>query len=674
MEAAVAGIVLVLSILLQFAAAVISIRLMALTGKKVGWIVFTAAFFVMAIRRGLLLHDLLFLRGAPRLLSADDLLTFIISLLFFVGLILIRPFFQSVKRSEAALKKLNEELDRRVEERTAALNEVSRSLSVLAAINRSIIHANDEAVLLSEICRAIVSVGGYRMAWIGFAEQDEAKKVKPVAQAGYEEGYLEKLGIVWSEDDERGRGPTGKAIRTGKTVVSQHIRVDPVFDPWRKDSLERGYQSSVALPLNSGEHAFGALNVYSAKEAAFGPEELERLSELADNVAYAITTLRARAQRKEIEEQLRLSEEKFYKAFQANPVMISLSRIDDGCYLDVNLAYTQLVGFSREELIGHTSIEVGIWTPEERGATVEKLLEEKHLRNLEISFKRKSGEVRDGLFSAELIEMGGENCMISVVQEVTEHKKVMREKAKLQQEQIETLKQADRLKDEFLSVISHELRTPLNAIMGFGSFLEDGGAGEMSDRQRDFVEKILKSSDRMLALVDDLLDFARMQAGTFFICPEETDFSGLAREAIASFEPAAAEKKVKLEAEIDVPRFARLDRQRIFQVLANLLANALKFTPEGGRIRVKAFLREGDLIVEVQDNGIGMAEEDVQRIFAPFIQLDMGLTRRAGGVGLGLSISRSIVEAHRGTLVAESPGPGLGSTFRLVVPIGEASS
>jgi signal transduction histidine kinase len=218
------------------------------------------------------------------------------------------------------------------------------------------------------------------------------------------------------------------------------------------------------------------------------------------------------------------------------------------------------------------------------------------------------------------------------------------------------------------------MRTPLNAIMGFGSFLEDGCAGPLNDRQRDFVQKIMKGSDRMLLLVDDLLDFARMQAGTFFICLEEIDFSCLVKEAIASFEPTAAEKRIKIEADIDLPHFVRLDRHRIFQVLENLLANALKFTPEGGRIRVKAFLRDADLIVEVQDNGIGMEEEDVQKIFAPFRQLDMGLTRKAGGVGLGLSISRAIVEAHGGTLVAESPGPGMGSTFRFVIPASGASS
>ncbi|HEY9766259.1 MAG TPA: GAF domain-containing protein, partial [Chroococcales cyanobacterium] len=273
MEAVVAEIVLVVSILLQCAAAIIAVRLIALTGRRVSWIMVATAIFLISIRRSISLYELLFVRGTLPLAFAEDLILFVSSLLFFVGLVLIGPFFQSVQRSEAALKNLNEELDKRVEERTGTLNEVSRSLSVLAATNRIIIHATDETTLLNEICQAIVAVGGYRLAWIGFSEQGETKAVRPVAQTGFEEGYLEKSKITSRAEDERGRGPVGTAIRSGKPVVVNDILTEPTFGPWREDALAHGYRSMIALPLASKEQAFGALNVYATEVDAFCPEK-----------------------------------------------------------------------------------------------------------------------------------------------------------------------------------------------------------------------------------------------------------------------------------------------------------------------------------------------------------------------------------------------------------------
>ncbi|HBN08846.1 MAG TPA: hypothetical protein DD435_09420 [Cyanobacteria bacterium UBA8530] len=241
-------------------------------------------------------------------------------------------------------------------------------------------------------------------------------------------------------------------------------------------------------------------------------------------------------------------------------------------------------------------------------------------------------------------------------------------KEKLQQEQSETLGQTDRLKDEFLSVISHELRTPLNAVLGFGSLLEDGAAGPLSVKQGHFVSMILKGGERMLALIDDLLDFASMQAGKFDVSPDETDFPALVEETSACFEPTAEENKIRIDSSINVPVPVYLDRRRIQQVLANLLSNAIKFTPKGGKIRVRAFLEEGQLVTEVSDDGLGISSEDLPKLFTPFKQLDMGLTRTAGGVGLGLSISKAIVDSHGGTIEADSEF-GWGSTFTFRIPL-----
>ncbi|MGE5708355.1 MAG: ATP-binding protein, partial [Bacteroidota bacterium] len=239
--------------------------------------------------------------------------------------------------------------------------------------------------------------------------------------------------------------------------------------------------------------------------------------------------------------------------------------------------------------------------------------------------------------------------------------------------EIEVLRQADRLKDEILSIVSHELRTPLNAIVGFASLLEDGAAGPMSERQCEFLGKILHHSEKMESLIEELLDLAQMKAGRFRVFPAQTPYLPLIEDVLQGLRPLLDGKRLVLHPQIEVERVPSLDRGRIHQVLTNLLSNAIKFTPPEGTIRVRAFVQESQLVTEVSDTGIGIAPEDLPKLFLPFHQLDMSMTREVGGTGLGLSISRGILEAHGGRLEAESPGPGKGATFRFRLPFDGAS-
>ncbi|NIA13619.1 MAG: PAS domain S-box protein [Nitrospiraceae bacterium] len=183
----------------------------------------------------------------------------------------------------------------------------NRALTVLSECNQELVRATDEGDLLRSTCRILVEKGAYRLAWVGFAEQDEAKSVRPVAQMGYVGGYLDTIAITW-DDTERGRGPTGTAIRTGRPVAARDIQMDPNFAPWREAALEHGYASSIALPLMVGEQAFGALNIYSSEPDAFDEEEVQLLLELANDVAYGVMALRSREERKRAEEALRENE------------------------------------------------------------------------------------------------------------------------------------------------------------------------------------------------------------------------------------------------------------------------------------------------------------------------------------------------------------------------------
>jgi PAS domain S-box-containing protein len=177
------------------------------------------------------------------------------------------------------------------------LSRATRALKTLSACNHSLVHATEESAFLDDICRIIVEVGGYRLAWVGFALQDEGKTVRPVAQAGFEKGYLKTVNITWA-DTERGRGPTGTAIRTGKTRIVQNMTTDPAYAPWRAEALRRGYASSIALPLLEEGWAMGAVNIYAKEPDAFDDEEVKLLEELARSVAYGIVALRTRAELK----------------------------------------------------------------------------------------------------------------------------------------------------------------------------------------------------------------------------------------------------------------------------------------------------------------------------------------------------------------------------------------
>ena len=167
----------------------------------------------------------------------------------------------------------------------------------------ALVHAEEVHALLAEICRLCVESGGYLMAWVGYAEQDEAKTVRPLAQSGYENGYLDSISITWA-DTELGRGPTGTAIRTGIPSVNQDVLSSPEMAPWREAAIQRGYRSSISLPLIGEAKVLGALTMYAREAEAFDPEEVQLLQELANDLAYGIVTLRTRAEHAVAKEKL----------------------------------------------------------------------------------------------------------------------------------------------------------------------------------------------------------------------------------------------------------------------------------------------------------------------------------------------------------------------------------
>jgi signal transduction histidine kinase len=235
-------------------------------------------------------------------------------------------------------------------------------------------------------------------------------------------------------------------------------------------------------------------------------------------------------------------------------------------------------------------------------------------------------------------------------------------------EQNERLREADRLKDEFVALISHDLRTPLTSITGYVELaLED----DLSDDLRGYLQVVARNAERLLALVNDLLFVARLQAGEMSLEPGEVDLTKVVRDGVRSMEPRAAAKGVTLTCVVEAVPTVRADRGRVLQLLDNLVSNAIKFTPAGGSVHVSLGDAGDCVALEVADSGIGIAPEDQRRLFERFFRAENAVERQVPGTGLGLYISRVIADAHQGKLTVRSE-LDQGSTFRLELPLAPA--
>jgi signal transduction histidine kinase len=230
--------------------------------------------------------------------------------------------------------------------------------------------------------------------------------------------------------------------------------------------------------------------------------------------------------------------------------------------------------------------------------------------------------------------------------------------------------EASRLKSQFLANMSHELRTPLNSIIGFGQILADGLVGEMNDQQQEFTNDMLNSAQHLLGLINDVLDMSKIEAGQMELRLERFDFSQLAHETSDTVRALIGKKEQQLVLDIKahLPELLA-DRVRMKQVLLNLLSNAHKFTPQHGCITLHASRSdESTVLISVTDTGIGIAPEDLSRVFQEFHQIDNSLTRSSGGTGLGLPITLKLIQMHGGFIWVESE-PGKGTTFSILLPV-----
>jgi PAS domain S-box-containing protein len=511
-------------------------------------------------------------------------------------------------------------------------------------------------------------------------------------------------------------------------------------------------------------------------------------------------------ERKQAEQALRESEEKFSKVFHASPVALTIRRVSDGQYVEVNDSFLKRMGYQRQEVIGRTALDIGAWAnPADREEMLQTLREQGSLRNFESQFRTKSGEVGTALLFREVIELAGEKYFIGTTLDITERKQI--EKAVLherdfsdamlnslpgvfyfydrsgkflrwnrnfevvsgysageiarmspldffrgaekeylaqriqevfengesdaeaslitksgeripyyftgrrieienepyligmgiditQRKQAEEglhllneelegriaarteelaaamiqAQESDRLKSAFLAAMSHELRTPLNSIIGFTGVILQGLAGPLNEEQTRQLNMTRDSARHLLALINDVLDISKIEAGQLEILKRPFDMRQAVESALRVVHPLAQKKNLQLVTSIGAGvGILNNDRRRVEQVLINLINNAIKFS-ERGQVSIECQIRNGSLQTSVRDEGMGIKPEDRGRLFKPFQQIDTGLTRGHEGTGLGLSICQRLVSAMGGEITVESQWR-VGSTFTFTLPL-----
>jgi PAS domain S-box-containing protein len=352
-----------------------------------------------------------------------------------------------------------------------------------------------------------------------------------------------------------------------------------------------------------------------------------------------------------------------------------LSKSLDGDIVTWNRGAERIYGYSEQEAKGSS---IDLLVPGDQAGETEKILQRvrrgETVDHYETVRRRKDGAMIDVSLSVSPIRNAeGKIVAASAIgRDITQRKELRREleeKNRILEQQYNTVREANRLKSEFLANMSHELRTPLNAIIGFAQLMHDGRVGPISPDHKEYLGDILTSGRRLLELINDVLDLARVDSGKMEFRPEPVELSQLVDQVRMIVKSIAASKRLLIESEVapDVEQLV-IDPAKLKQVLYNYLSNAIKFTPDAGRITIRARAEDNQHFrLEVADTGIGISPSQIGELFVEFKQLEAGLSKKHQGTGLGLALTKKIVEAQGGRVGVQS-ALGQGSLFFAVLP------
>ena len=556
-----------------------------------------------------------------------------------------------------------------------ALLRLNRELHAVSNCNQVLMRAENEQALLDEICRIICEDAGYRMTWVGYPESDEGKTIRVIAFAGVEEGYLAQAGITWA-DTERGRGPSGIAIRSGKSACFQDFGTDPNAAPWRDAALQRGYRSSISMPLkDENANTFGILTIYSAEPDAFTPEEIRLLEELAGDMAFGIRVLRTRVERQQAAVALAQSEYMYRTLAENSPdVIVRYDR--EGRRIYVNPEFERVNQLTAQQVLGKTPAELSTELKPRVDVFTKRLMAAMASGTpdvIDLSW------VKDGKtvywFVRVVPESDANGNVVSALtiwSDITERKQAEEEIKSLNHEleqrvaaRTADLEAANKELESFSYSVSHDLRTPLRAIDGFSHILLEDYADKLDEEGKRLLNVVRNNTNRMGQLIDDILKFSR--AGRLEITYSDIDMEQLAYSVFVELRPVVAGDKLQMEIEHIPP--ARGDGAMLRQVFVNLLSNAIKFSGarEVPRIQVGATVKDDETIYYVKDNGAGFDMQYVDKLFGVFQRLHS--MTEFEGTGIGLAIVKRIITRHGGRVWAEGK-VGEGATLYFSLPTG----
>ncbi len=294
--------------------------------------------------------------------------------------------------------------------------------------------------------------------------------------------------------------------------------------------------------------------------------------------------------------------------------------------------------------------------------------------SFESAHYRKSGSIMPVEVHVRIVRVGGKDLILSAARDISERKmaeeKLKRELDELKQAKDE-LNRTDKMKTEFLSVVSHEMKEPLVPIMGYADLLLAEEVGPLNEKQKQFLVRLSKESDNLHEILESVLDVSRLESGKpIELSKKEISIPVMLEQTLETFKQQQEYSHIKIEVETE-PNLPLLtaDPIKLKRVLINLISNAMKYTPKGGLVKIRC-AREADMMkFSIIDNGIGLAKENLQAIFGKFFQVESAQLQVKKGVGLGLTISREIVEAHGGNIWAESEGIGKGTALNFTIPM-----
>ena len=539
-----------------------------------------------------------------------------------------------------------------------------RALAILSRCNETLVRARTEEDLLQQVCDSIVAESGYRFAWVGYLLDDDTKSIEPVSVAGVEEGYLKSIKLSW-DDSEAGQGPAGTAIRTGHAVICRDSATDPHYRLWRKEAADRGYRSSIGIPLMTEGKAYGLLSIYADISNAFDADEEALLVKLADNLAYGIKAIRAENERQSVQRALRETAERLALSLKVSNLGLWRRNLTSGGWSWEPRAL-QILGL---DPLGTAPAEDDVLArvhPDDRETVTRSWLSgplDRPAFSLRFRVTHADGQIRHVELHAQVDDPSARpRWGIGVLGDVTDIVRTTSEAVRLRGQLIQSQKME--ALGKLAAGVAHDfnnLLTGINGLVELASFsipdsheaanlLKEAHAGAMNAR----------------VLVRKILDFTRRKDSD---ARHPTELNALVSD-LTPLINAALPRNASLVTRLDPAKLTvTADPSQIQQLIINLCingANALK--GEAGYVSVSTRRSGTHVELSVADTGCGMDPETLSRIFEPFFT-----TRGDGqGTGLGLSIVNDIVSAHGGTIAVEST-VGKGTVFRILLPSEEAT-